>query len=231
MKTKDKAKRLAKALIQVSKKMGVPARAMLTDMNQPLGYAAGNAIEVKECISILKNEKCADQSSADLKELTIQLCAHMLDIGKVVKNMAEGRKLARAKLADGSAWTLFEKMIEIQGGNADLIRHPEKLAQSPQQIVFKAKKRGHLGKMHTENLGRLLVEMGGGRKKVTDSVDPGVGMIFHKKLGAKVQTGDSLITVYAPSGFSASVIEAKLSESIEITSARGVVPKLVLEEF
>jgi pyrimidine-nucleoside phosphorylase len=231
MKTKDKAKRLAKALIQVSKKMGVPARAMLTDMNQPLGYAAGNAIEVKECISILKNEKCADQSSADLKELTIQLCAHMLDIGKVVKNMAEGRKLARAKLADGSAWALFEKMIEIQGGNADLIRHPEKLAQSPQQIVFKAKKRGHLGKMNTENLGRLLVEMGGGRKKVTDEVNPGVGMIFHKKLGAKVQTGDSLLTVHAPSGFSASVIEAKLSESIEITSARGVVPKLVLEEF
>jgi pyrimidine-nucleoside phosphorylase len=231
MKTKDKAKRLAKALIQVSKKMGVPARAMLTDMNQPLGYAAGNAIEVRECISILRNEKAADQSSADLKELTIQLCAHMLDIGKVTKNLAEGRKLARSKLADGSAWKLFEKMIESQGGNADLIRNPAKLAQSPQQIVFKAKKRGHLGKMNTETLGRLLVEMGGGRKKVTDSVDPGVGMIFHKKLGAKVQMGDQLITVYAPGKFQASMIESRLAESIEITSARGTVPKLVLEEF
>jgi pyrimidine-nucleoside phosphorylase len=231
MKTKDKAKRLAKTLIQVSKKMGVPARAMLTDMNQPLGYAAGNAIEVKECISLLKGEKEADHCSSDLKELTIQLCAHMLDIGHVTKNLAEGRKLARSKLADGSAWRVFEKMIEAQGGAVDLIRNPEKLAQSPRHIVFKAKKRGYVGKMHTELLGRLLVEMGGGRKKITDSIDPGVGMIFHKKLGAKVMPGEPLITVHAPEKSDAAHIETCLSDAVEITGTRSIVPKLVLEEF
>jgi pyrimidine-nucleoside phosphorylase len=231
MKTKDKAKRLAKALIQVAKKMGVPARALLTDMNQPLGYAAGNAIEVKECISILRNEKSADKNSMDLKELTIQLTAHMLDLGGVVKSLAEGRKLARAKLADGSAWKVFERLVETQGGSLDLIRHPEKLAQSPQTIIFKAKKRGYIAKMQTEEIGKLLVEMGGGRKRITDSVDPGVGMIFHKKLGAKVQVGDSLVTVHAPEDFDFAVVESRLADAIEITGTRVAVPKLILEEF
>jgi pyrimidine-nucleoside phosphorylase len=231
MKTKDKAKRLAKALIQVAKKLGIPARALLTDMNQPLGYAAGNAIEVKECISILRNEKSADKNSMDLKELTIQLTAHMLDLGGVVKSLAEGRKLARARLADGSAWKVFERLVETQGGSLDLIRHPEKLAQSPQTIIFKAKKRGYIAKMQTEEIGKLLVEMGGGRKRITDSVDPGVGMIFHKKLGAKVQVGDSLVTVHAPEDFDFAVVESRLADAIEITGTRVAVPKLILEEF
>jgi thymidine phosphorylase len=113
----------------------------------------------------------------------------------------------------------------------DLIRNPEKLAQSPRHIVFKAKKRGYVGKMHTELLGRLLVEMGGGRKKITDSIDPGVGMIFHKKLGAKVMPGEPLITVHAPEKSDAAHIETCLSDAVEITGTRSIVPKLVLEEF
>jgi pyrimidine-nucleoside phosphorylase len=230
MKTKDQAKRLAKMLIQVSKKLGVPARALLTDMSQPLGYAVGNAVEVRECIAIMRNEKCAD-SSMDLKELTIQLCAHMLDLGRVTKNLVEGRKLARAKLADGSAWKFFEKLVEAQGGSLDAIRHPEKLPQAPLKYVFKAGKRGYVKTMDTEALGRLLVEMGGGRKKVTDSVDPGVGMIFHRKLGVKLQSGDAIATVFAPSGFDLAHLESKLTDAIEISGQRKPVPKLVLEEF
>lgn len=231
MKTKDQAKRLAKMLILVSKKLGVPARALLTDMNQPLGCTAGNAIEVKECISILRNEKIADRCSMDLKELTIQLCAHMLDLGRVTKNLAEARKLARARLADGSAWSYFEKLVTAQGGSLEHVQHPEKLAEAPVEFKFLAKKRGFLKHMDTQAVGRLLVEMGGGRKKVTDSVDPGVGMIFHKKLGTKLSPGDLVMTVHAPEGFDLADLESKLSDAIEISGARKPVSKLILEEF
>ena len=231
MKTKESARRLARNLVTVSRKMGVPSRALVTDMSQPLGYAAGNAIEVKESIAILRNEKQAEFSSCDLRELTIQLCAHMLEIGQVTRNLAEGRKLARNRLEEGAAWTKFQEMIVAQGGSVDLIRDVSRLPESPQTMVWKAKKKGFVTEMDTEALGRLLVDLGGGRKKVTDSVDPGVGMIFHRKLGAKVQAGDPIVTAYIPENARAEEVEAQLALAIEIKGARKAAPKLILEEL
>jgi thymidine phosphorylase len=98
-------------------------------------------------------------------------------------------------------------------------------------VVWKAKKRGFVTEMDTEALGRLLVDLGGGRKKVTDSVDPGVGMIFHRKLGAKVQAGDPIVTAYIPEKARAEEVEAQLALAIEIKGARKAAPKLILEEL
>ena len=91
MKSREDAKRLARTLIAVGKKSGLKVRAVLTNMNQPLGYAVGNAIEVREAIELLRGEQNNETVSCDLKELTIQLCAHMLEIGNVVKNINDGR--------------------------------------------------------------------------------------------------------------------------------------------
>jgi pyrimidine-nucleoside phosphorylase len=231
MKTRAQARKLAKTLIQVAKKMDLPCRAILTSMNQPLGYAVGNAIEVRESIEILKNEKSEELCSADLKELTIQLCAHMLELGGIVRNLAAGRKLAHSKLADGSAWKVFQDLVRAQGGDPGQLGQPNGLALAPQKVIWKAKKRGFIGKMNTEELGKILIDLGGGRKKVSDTVDPSVGLIFHKKLGNKVQVGEPLVTVFANAKTDLGPLEVQFHQAIEIAGSRKPVPKLIFEQF
>lgn len=231
MKTKGDAQKLAQTLIRVSKKMGLPCRAILSSMNQPLGYAVGNALEVQECMEILKNEKNAELSSVDLKELTIHLCAHMLCLGKIVRSLAEGRKLAQTKLADGSAWKVFLELVRSQGGDPLKITQSNGLPKAPIQVTWKSKKRGYIGKMNTENIGRILIELGGGRKKANDLINPSVGMIFHKKLGGKIQVGEPLVTVYARHSAGLEDLETQLHQSLEITGTRQPVPKLVFEQY
>lgn len=240
MKTREQARKLSKTIVQTAKKMGLPCRAVLTNMDQPLGYAAGNALEVAECVTVLKNEKCAkstdksdELSSTDLKEVTIQLCAQMLVLGRISKSLADGRKLAHARLADGSAWRVFQEQVKAQGGDVSQILDPSLLPQAPVRFEVKARKRGYVTRMDTELLGRILIELGGGRKLASDAVDPAVGLIFHRKLGAKTAAGDRLVTVHAPAAYASrdkvAELEASLHQAIEIAAARKPVPKLVIE--
>ena len=231
MKSRKQAKTLAKTLIQVAKIMGLPARALLTNMNQPLGYAAGNAIEVKESIEILRNQKQSELCSADLKELTIQLCAQMLEVGKITKNLTEGRKLAHSRLADGSAWRVFENLVRAQGGNLEAIQDPANIPLAPQKKILTSKKSGYIVKMQTESIGRILIELGGGRKIASDSIDPGVGLAFHHKLGSRIKAGEPLVTLYARESTNLDPILDQLSQAIEISPAKKPVPKLIVEQI
>jgi len=233
MKTLPEAKNLAKNLISVAKKMGLSARALITDMNQPLGYAAGNAIEVIECIEILKNEKPSghgDLSSTDLRELTLHTCAHMLVLGKKVKSLADGRKLALTKLQDGSAWEKFKQMVQAQGGSTAWIESPPTEALSPARIEWKTRKRGYIRRMDTEKLGKILVEMGGGRKKASDTVDPAVGFWMHHKLGDLVKAKETLATAFVSKKMGPNhlaEIETEFLSAIEISPTRSKVPPLI----
>jgi pyrimidine-nucleoside phosphorylase len=231
MKTRSQAQRLGKGLIQVAKKLNLPCRAILTSMSQPLGYSVGNAIEIQECIEILKNEKTNEFSSADLKELTIHLCAQMLNLGRVSRNLSEGRKLAHSKLADGSAWRVFEKLVEAQGGDVSQLSSPKRLPNTPRVIHWKSKRRGFVTRMNAENMGRIVLELGGGRKKASDTIDPRVGIIFHKKLGNKVQLDEPLVSIHSPENFDLSHLENLFHQSIEIRSERKAVPKLIFEQL
>lgn len=241
MKNKEQARKLTKTLLGVAKKMNLPCRALLTDMSQPLGCTAGNALEVQECIAILKGEKCeishkkssreTSGTNGDLRELTIQLCAHMLELGKVARNLTEGRKIAHAKLADGSAWKKFQTMIQTQGGSLDQILNPEKLPHTKHTVTWNAKKSGYINKMDTEAIGWILVEMGGGRRKATDRIDAGVGMIFQKKIGAKVKAGEPLVSVHYTNPEILPDLERRFQDAIEISGARKAAPKLILEQI
>jgi pyrimidine-nucleoside phosphorylase len=233
MKTLGEAKALAKALITVAKKMGLPARALITDMNQPLGYAAGNSLEVIECIEVLRGHKApaSDVSSLDLRELTLTQCAHMLVLGRRAKGMKEGRMMALARLQDGSAWEKFRGMVVEQGGNPEWIDDPSKFPAAPIRVQWKARKRGFLKSMDTEALGKILVELGGGRKKTSDSVDPRVGFWFHAKPGTRVAPGQALATVFAANEKPLKDLEQWFQDSIEITGTRPKVPPLVHAEI
>jgi pyrimidine-nucleoside phosphorylase len=231
MQTKTQARQLAQALIRVARKTGMNCRAVLTDMNQPLGYSAGNSLEVIESIELLQYGKCKrpDLSCTDLKEVTLHLCARMLETGGLVKNLTEGRKRAQEKLADGTAWKIFQEMVSAQGGDLKNILEPETLPLAPQKIEFRAPKRGFISKMETTGIGQLVLEMGGGRKKSSDTIDHGVGLLFHKKLGASVRPGDLVVTAYAKEDANSEELIASLSQKISISQTRKPLPKLIVD--
>lgn len=241
MQTRTEAKKLAKTLIQVSRPLGLKTRALITNMDQPLGYAVGNSLEVLECLEILRGEKSLfiqphPLCSADLKEITIQLCAQMLEVGRKVKTLAEGRKLAHLKLQDGSAYKKFLEMLKAQGvrvhSNASPApKIPFSVPLSERLTTWTAKKKGYLNWIDTTAIGNLLISMGGGRIRADDKIDHGVGMLFHRKLGSKVLPGDALVTAYLPHESSTADLEFEktFQKSIEISNARKPVPKLMLD--
>jgi len=232
MKTLGEARTLARALIAVSKKLGLPARALITDMNRPLGYAAGNSLEVIECIEVLRNQKPprTDLSSVDLRELTITQCAQMLVLGRKARGIKEARMLAIARLQDGSAWEKFRSMVQAQGGNSDWIDDPSRFPVAPIRLEWKARKRGFLKSMDTEAMGRILVELGGGRKKALDIIDPRVGFWFHAKPGSRVAPGQPIATVFARDEKPLRDLEHWFHSSIEISGSRPKVPPLIHAE-
>jgi pyrimidine-nucleoside phosphorylase len=231
MKTREEARRLARAISKTAARMKLPCRAVLTDMNQPLGYAVGNALEIAESIEVLRNQKATDLASADLREATVQLCAEMLELGGKARNLAEGRKKAQARLADGSAWKIFGRFIASQGGELARFSDPKASFGDLTVRTWKASRRGYIARMDTLALGRLLIELGGGRVKAADTIDHRVGFVFHRKLGARVQPGDPIATVYARKESGLDHLEEKFLSAIEISGSRKPVPKLILERI
>jgi pyrimidine-nucleoside phosphorylase/thymidine phosphorylase len=231
LKKKTDAIALAKTMKAVAKRSKLELRATLSNMDQPLGYAVGNALEVYECIEILKNTNMNPYSlgSSDLRELTVHLCAQMLEAGKVVKNASEGRKLALARLQDGSAWKKFVEMIRAQGGDASTLEEPWRFLRAEKVIEIQAPRKGYVSEMQSEGLGRLLITLGGGRNTVGQPIDHSVGFLFHKKLGSLVRSGDTLVTVFGRTDTDFKRIEEKIHNLIRITTAKKVAPKLILE--
>jgi pyrimidine-nucleoside phosphorylase len=231
LKKKTDAMLLAKTMRAVAKRSKIELRATLSNMDQPLGYAAGNALEIYECIEVLKNADLNPYrlNSLDLKELTLHLCAQMLEVGKVVKNISEGRKLAIAKLQDGSAWIKFKEMVTAQGGDVKTLDEPWRYLKADRVMEVKCKKKGYVTEMQTEHLGRLLIQLGGGRNKVGEKIDHSVGLFFHKKLGSLVRAEDTLVTVFMNAKTDFLAVEAQLHEYIKISTAKKPAPKLILE--
>ena len=232
MKTKRDAKALGKSLVQVAKKLGLNAKAVITDMNQPLGYAVGNSVEVNEAIEILKNQRSSSFSSTDLKEVTIHLCSHMLILGKKVRTVNEGRKRALEKLQDGRAWEVFKQMVIAQGGDLQNLNQESGLPVAQKKIQWKSRRNGYLTKINTEAIGRLIVAMGGGRQKAEDQIDHSVGLLFHRKLGARLKPGDPIVTALVNPSTSEeklAELEQRFLDSVQIQSTRKNSPKLILE--
>ncbi len=231
LKQKKSALLLAKSIRSVGQKAGLEVRCTLSNMDQPLGYAIGNAVEVFECVEVLQNKKLNPYGmhSPDLKELTIHLCAQMLEVGKIVKSHSEGRKLAIAKLNDGSAWKKFQEMIKAQGGDLSVLTEPLQLLQAEKTVEIKAGKRGYITNFKTIDFGRLLIKLGGGREKLTDEIDHSVGFIVHKKWGSTVRPEDILVTIFGKKDTDFKEIENQLREIISIGSTKPKTTKLIME--
>ena len=210
MKDIESARQLAKTLLAVAKKMGKRARALVTDMNQPLGISAGNILEVLESMKALRGEW-----SDDLREITMELGTEMLLLAGICSDPEEAGRLLKGRLDDGSAYRKFEAMVTYQGGDLGSLSQADKVPRAPYIGDHEAAGDGHIQAFKTDEIGRLVVEMGGGRKTVEDTIDHLVGLKFLKKIGDEIVHGEPMIEIHAKNKQQAEMASKKLGELIQ----------------
>lgn len=220
MKNMKSAQLLAENLIGVGRAMGKRVRALITDMNQPLGYTAGNLIEVAEAIDAMRGD-----CSPDLFEITLELGVEMLLEAGVEDNQDEARRLLKKKLDDGSAYEKFEKMVAFQKGDLTMFEEPSKLPIAGSVLEYKTLQDGYLQEFKTAAIGRLIVDMGGGRKTKDDIVDPLVGLRFYKKIGDNVSSGEPVAVIHARDRSQAMMVSRRLEGLIRIGPDRSDAPR------
>ncbi|MGB6429614.1 MAG: thymidine phosphorylase [Candidatus Acidiferrales bacterium] len=191
LKTEADATLLAELMVETGRRMGKQVVALLTDMDQPLGRTAGNAMEVQESIEVL-----AGGGPADLRELCLALAAWMLLFGERVKNVEEGKGVAAELIASGRAREKFREIVRQQGGDARVVDDPKLLRPAAHTLDVVAAADGYVAATQCEQLGVAVVVLGGGREKKEDSVDPAVGLVFHKRNGDRVARGEPLCTLH-----------------------------------
>lgn len=201
MKKMEDALFLAELMVETGRRMGKKVVALITDMDQPLGRAAGNALEVVECIEVLRGA-----GPEDLRELCLELSAWMFYLGARSGSVAEGKKLAAEMIASGRARDKFREIIRLQGGDAAVVDEPSRLPRARHTAEVPSPAAGWVASTQCELLGIACVVLGGGREKKEDSIDPAVGLLFHKKVGDAVQAGEPLCTIHYNS-------EARLAEA------------------
>lgn len=191
MREKKDARSLAKSLLATGKRFKRRGVALLTDMGQPLGDEVGHVLEIQESVRTLKGE-----GPKDLTDLSVELAAHMAVLAGTVKTLPEARKRALATLKDGSALAKFADLLNWQGGDATIAYNLGKLPVAPVKTVIRAPKNGWVKSFANDQVGYLLIELGGGRKTKEDKLDLSVGFTFHVKVGGKVKKGDALMTIH-----------------------------------
>jgi pyrimidine-nucleoside phosphorylase len=213
MKNEKDASFLAELMVETGERMGKQVVALITDMDQPLGNMIGNALEVVECVDILR-----DAGPDDLRELCLELAGWMLHLGGAAKSVAEGKKQSASLISSGKALERFRQMIELQGGDPRVIDDAKRLPQAQHSLEVKSAKTGHIASMQCEQIGTACVILGGGREKKEDSVDPAVGIVLHKKVGDKVDAGEPLATIYYNAEAKAQRARQLIEQSCEIAS-------------
>jgi pyrimidine-nucleoside phosphorylase len=191
MKRETEAALLGELMVDTAKRMGVRAVALITGMDEPLGYNVGNALEVEEVIQALHGG-----GPQDLVDLTVTLGGWMFYLGGRTATVQEGEQLGRKLLASGAAADKFRKMIELQGGDDRVVDEPSRLPKAKHQEDIVSAASGYVIAMDCELIGVAGVLLGGGRQHESDAVDPAVGIVMRKKLGAPVQRGEALCTVH-----------------------------------
>src|ERR1700733_8432680 len=178
MKKQSDAEYLAGLMVETGMRMGTKTVALITDMDQPLGRKVGNALEVEECIELLHGG-----GPDDLRELCDELSAWMFFLGKRTRTVGEGRKLAAEMITSGRARDTFREIIRLQGGDPRVVDDPSRLPRAKHTARITARQSGYVTAIQCEQVGIASMTLGGGREKKEDSIDPGVGIVFEKKIG------------------------------------------------
>ncbi len=187
----DDARALAETMSAIGRGLGKDLRVLISRMDQPLGLAVGNAVEVAECISCLKGE-----GPADLLNLSVELAAEMVVMAGRAKTLVEARDLCLSTIHDGSALERFRRLIEAQGGDPRVIDDLSLLPKAGREIPITARRSGVVHALNAREIGQATMKLGAGRTRVGAAIDLAVGVLLHKKLGDPVREGESLCTVF-----------------------------------
>ncbi|HXM90652.1 MAG TPA: thymidine phosphorylase, partial [Candidatus Dormibacteraeota bacterium] len=216
MKREENAVGLAEVMVEAGKSMGKKMVALITDMDQPLGRAAGHANEIVECIEVLNGE-----GPAGVRELSVELSAWMFYLGEKTKSVAEGRKLAERMISNGEAREKFKQCIRLQGGDERVIDEPDLLPKAASDVDVTSNAGGVLVATNCEQFGIALAMLGGGRETKEDRIDHAVGLEFHKRIGDRIEIGEPLATIHYNSGARLEEAKHMVAESFVIDQDSG----------
>jgi pyrimidine-nucleoside phosphorylase len=215
MKRMEDSVHLAELMVETGVRMGKRVVALITDMDQPLGRAVGHTLEVEECIRILRGE----MAGGDLFDLCIEEAAWMIFLGGLAGSVEQGKLAAREMITTGKALETFRQIIREQGGEARVLDEPGRMPHARHNLDVPAPADGFVASMECEAIGVACCVLGGGREKKEDSIDPGVGIIVHKKVGDAVRSGEPLCTIHYNSDARLEEARALISPAYKIASA------------
>jgi thymidine phosphorylase len=224
MKKQVDARRLAQMMVGIGRRADKRVQALITDMNQPLGYAVGNALEVMEVSQTLQNA-----GPTDLTRLALELAARMIFLAKIVATLDEARELAQQKLLDGSGYRKFKDVIEAQGGNPQVLDRFELLPNATGVREIASPRAGYVSAIAAEDIGLASSRIGAGRNLKEDAIDPAVGVILEVKVGQKVDAGAVLCRVYYTRDENVEEASSEIEDAFRISAQPPEERELILE--
>jgi len=224
MKKQVDARRLAQTMVGIGRRMDKKVQALITDMNQPLGYAIGNALEIMEASQTLQNA-----GPADLTKLSLELAARMIFLGKKAGSLEEARHIAEQHLVDGSAYKKFKDVVAAQGGNPQALDKFELLPNATGMREITSPRAGYVSTIHAEDIGMASNMIGAGRDKKEDPIDPAVGIILEVKVGEKVDAGSILCRLYYTKEEHVDEAADRVEDAFRISGQKPDERELILE--
>ena len=224
MKRQVDARRLAQMMVGIGRRMDKRVQALITDMNQPLGFAVGNALEVMEVSQTLQNA-----GPTDLTRLSLELAARMIHLGKITATLDEARELAQRRLLDGSGYKKFKEVITAQGGNPQVLDRFELLPNATGAREIASPRAGYVSAIDAEYIGQASAMIGAGRDTKEDAIDPAVGVILEVKAGQKVDAGGVLCRLYYTSEEHVDEAAQLVEDAFRISAQAPEARELILE--
>jgi pyrimidine-nucleoside phosphorylase len=229
MREEARAKDLAHALVSTGNSCGIKTRALLTDMNQPLGRAVGNSLEVEECVRLLRGE--ADEAAQPVLDLSLELSAHMLVLANVDKTIEAAHERLQKVLQSGAALECLRNNIAAQGGDPRVCDAPDSfLPLVSETVKVESPRSGFITRVDTTEIGHAIAAIGGGRVRIEDTVDPTVGFTSELKLGDQIRAGEAIGVVYCGDATAAADAARRIQAAYHIgDEPMAEAPKLVKE--
>lgn len=224
MRKREDARHLADTMVAIGRNMGRRMSAFVTAMDQPLGRTAGNALEVREALETLRGE-----GPPDVRALTLELGAEMLVLAGACADADAARDILRAKLDGGEALEVFRRMVAAQGGDPAVCEDPDRLPRAPKVVAVAAPRHGIVTAVSAELIGRIVLLLGGGRRRTGDRIDPRVGVDALVKVGDPVETGAPLLWLHAAGEGVLAEVEPLARRAVSIASEAPAAPPLILE--
>ncbi|HEY6391741.1 MAG TPA: thymidine phosphorylase [Bryobacteraceae bacterium] len=224
MKRQTDARKLAQMMVGIGRRMDKRVQALITDMNQPLGYAVGNALEVMEVSQTLQNA-----GPTDLTRISLELAARMIFLAKLVPTLDEAREIAQQKLLDGSGYRKFKEVIEAQGGNPQVLDRFELLPNATGVREIASPRAGYISAIDAEGIGRASSMIGAGRNLKEDSIDPAVGVILEVKVSQKIEAGAVLCRLYYTGEENVEEASQQIEDAFRISASAPEERELILE--